>query len=109
MDPPHGVPMKIWLYPLPGGDVLYMSLSDCAAGKVADTLEQFEALAGRLRLLRERKAVQALPTMATAVKQLQTHFTEFLRGFKIEIKNLHFEIKRKKREKRQHCWICYGN
>ncbi len=98
MDPAHGVPMKIWLYPLPGGEVLYRSLSDSAAGKVTDTLEQFEALAGHLRVLRERKAIQALPTMANAVKQLQAHFTEFLRVFKIEIKNLHSEIKRKNGE-----------
>ncbi len=97
MNPIHGVPVKIWLYPLPGGDVLYRSLSDSAGGKVADTLEQFEALAGHLGVLREREAVKALPTMANAVKQLQTHFTEFLRVFKMEIKNLHSEIKRKRR------------
>ncbi len=98
MEPAHGVPMKIWLYPLPGGEILYRSLSDSVAEKVTGTLEQFERLAGRLRMLRERKAVQALPNMAAAVKQLQTHFTEFLRTFKSEIKKLHSGIKRRNRE-----------
>ncbi len=98
MDPAHGVPMKIWLYPLPGGEVLYRSLSDSAGGKTMETLEQFEALAGRLRVLRKRKAVQALPSMTTAVKQLQSYFTDFLSNFKSEVKNLHSEIKCRRRE-----------
>ncbi len=98
MNPVHGVPVKIWLYPLPGGDVLYRSLSDGAARMVADKLEQFEALAGRLMVLRERKAVQALATMENAVKQLQENVKKFVDTFKCEIKNLLYEIKCKKRE-----------
>ncbi len=98
MNPAHGVPVKIWLYPLPGGDAIYRTLSDSAAGKVTDKLEQFEDLAGRLRVLGKRKAAQALPNMRTAVQQLQAHVTKFMDTFKCELKNLLYDIKRKKTE-----------
>ncbi len=98
MDPPHGVPVRFWLYPLPGSDVIYRELSDSVAWRVTRTLEEFEVLADRLQLLRERKAVMALPNMASVVKQFQAIFTEFLRTFKMEIKSLRSEIKGKAKE-----------
>ena len=101
MDPAHGVPKKIWLYPLPKGDAIYKKLSNSAAAKVTDTLEQFDRLAGRLQALEKRKAVQTLPKMATVVKQFHENFTEFLSTFKSEIKDLHSDIKRKAKEEKQ--------
>ncbi len=101
MDPAHGVPKKIWLYPLPGGDAIYRSLSDSAATKVTDTLEQFDRLAGRLQALEKRKAVQTLPNIAATMKQFHENFTKFLSTFKNEIKELHSEIKRKAKEEKQ--------
>ncbi len=97
-DPPHGVPVRFWLYPLPGSDVIYRELSDSVAWRVTRILEEYEALRVCLQVLRERKASQALPKMTLVVKQLQTSFTEFLRTFKNEIKNLRSEIKGKAKE-----------
>ncbi len=101
MDPAHGVPVKIWLYPLPGGNVLYRSLSDSAAGKVSHALEQFEALDHRLQVLEDRKAVMALPNMAATVKQFHKNFKEFLRTLKSEIKHIHHDIKCKNKDESQ--------
>ncbi len=98
MDPPHGVPVRFWLFPLPGSEVIYRELSDNVARRLARTLEEFEALAGRLQMLRERKATLALPTMTSVVKRLQESLTEFMRTFKSEIKNLRSEIKGKAKE-----------
>ncbi len=97
MDPPHGVPVRFWLYPLPGSEVIYRELSDNVARRLLKTLEEFEVLARRLQMLRERKATLALSTMTSAVKRLQASFTEFLRTFKSEIKSLRSEVKGKEK------------
>ncbi len=90
----------MWLYPLPGAELLYRSIPQHITIRMQKTIEDLDDVLERVKLLADREICQAFPAMLGLVKQAEEVIEYFSKMFKGHLRDFRLQIKRKERDEK---------
>ncbi len=98
MEPPHGIPVRVWLQPLPGAELLYRDISPHIAIRMQKSIEDLDEVLERLKSLTGRDICIAFPAMLGLVKQAEKSIAYFSQMFKKDLGEFRSQIKHRERD-----------